>query len=264
MNNSLFSKFAPLIKSMSLDEIEREVQQPVRLRVEAAEFRGKRLEVGYAPFDFINRDARVVIVGMTPGRQQMRNAIIEARRLLLAGNSLEEAARAAKVFASFSGPMRGNLVQMLDAVGVPNLLGISTTGALWNGGASAVQFTSALRYPVFVDNANYSGTPDMLKTPFLANQLRSWFASEMADLSTALFVPLGPKVATALNVLADEVGISLTQVLSGLPHPSGANGERIAYFLGRKDRSSLSAKTDPVSLDVARDNLLRQIAILRG
>ena len=27
------------------------------------------------------------------------------------------------------------------------------------------------------------------------------------------------------------------QMLSGLPHPSGANSERIQYFLGRKDAS---------------------------
>lgn len=264
MNNSLFSLYAPVIQGMSLDEIESEVLKPNRLQIEATDFRGKRLEVAYAPFDFVNHNARVVIVGMTPGRQQMRNAIIEARRLLLAGSSLSEAVQGAKVFASFSGAMRVNLVQLLDAVGVHTVVGIPTTAALWNGNSSSVHFTSALRYPVFVNGANYSGAPDMVTTPFLANQLRAWFGSEMADLSTALFVPLGPKVGAALKILAKEVGINPAQVLSGLPHPSGANGERIAYFLGRKHRSTLSAKTNPGSLDAARDGLLRQIASLKG
>ena len=37
-----------------------------------------------------------------------------------------------------------------------------------------------------------------------------------------------------------------------MPHPSGANAERISYFLGRKPRERLSAKTDPHKLDGAR------------
>jgi hypothetical protein len=44
-----------------------------------------------------------------------------------------------------------------------------------------------------------------------------------------------------------------------LPHPSGANAERIAYFLGNKDRKALSEKTDPLKLDRAKTELLSRI-----
>lgn len=40
-----------------------------------------------------------------------------------------------------------------------------------------------------------------------------------------------------------------------IPHPSGANAERIAYLLGQKPRDRLSAKTDPTRLDAARASL---------
>jgi len=51
--------------------------------------------------------------------------------------------------------------------------------------------------------------------------------------------------------------------LHGLPHPSGANAERIAYFLGRKDRSALSAKTDAARLDAINRDLKKRVASLR-
>jgi hypothetical protein len=45
-------------------------------------------------------------------------------------------------------------------------------------------------------------------------------------------------------------------VLNGLPHPSGANAERIAYFLGKKAKESLSVKTNPATLDSAKCKLI--------
>lgn len=205
-----------------------------------------------------------MIVGQTPGRQQMRNALLEAHRQLAAGKGIGEARAAAKVFASFSGPMRSNLVSMLDEIGVPGTIGLSTTASLWTRDQHLVHFTSALRYPVFIDGANYSGSPDILTTEPLLHQLRTYFAAEMQQLRGALFVPLGPKVTAAIERVAGELGIDRTQVLSGLPHPSGANGERIAYFRGLKERSTLSAKTNPNILDEARSLLVEKITRLTG
>jgi len=263
METELFSRFAPVIRSMSIAELDREIEAPSSLRLETARVGSKIVEVAYAPFDFINLQARIVIVGLTPGRQQMRNALHEARRLLLSGSSTAAALEGAKVFASFSGAMRTNLVDLLDFVGVPQVLGLSTSASLWNGDARIVHFMSALRYPVFVDGKNYSGSPDMLKTPMLAGQLRRWFGAEMAALPNALFVPLGPNVGVALEAIAREAGVGLDRVLSGLPHPSGANAEGIAYFLGRKPRNALSVKRNPDKLDAMREKLVRQLGSLR-
>jgi len=48
----------------------------------------------------------------------------------------------------------------------------------------------------------------------------------------------------------------------GLPHPSGANAERIAFFLERKRREDLSAKVDPVKLVAARTALVEKVSQL--
>ena len=44
--------------------------------------------------------------------------------------------------------------------------------------------------------------------------------------------------------------------------PSGATAERVAYFLGRKERSALSSRTNARQIDAARATLLAQMAAL--
>lgn len=150
-----------------------------------------RISVDYAPFEYIEPNARLVIVGITPGAQQARNALCEARRLLLAGQNEAQAIKAAKTFASFSGPMRSNLVAMLDYVGVPALLNINSTAELWSHRSDLVHFTSALRYPVYLDSKNYSGTPSMTAVQILSSMLEKFLSEEAKALPNALWVPFG-------------------------------------------------------------------------
>ena len=75
-------------------------------------------------------------------------------------------------------------------------------------------------------------------------------------------VPLGPKVGDAVEFAAGKAGLDRNQVLAGVPHPSGANAERIAFFLGRKARQALSPKVRPERLIAVRTELKAKIAIL--
>jgi hypothetical protein len=216
----------------------------------------------YAPFDHVNDSARLVIVGLTPGAQQAANALRAAQNALLSGDDNAKASERAKIFASFSGPMRSNLVAMLDDVGIARWLGLSTTAKLWGDEAQLVHFTSALRYPVFVDGTNWSGTPDLLRTAMMRSWLEAYTGAELAQFKDAAFVPLGPKVAGALYHLAQAGNIRRDQILDGMPHPSGANAERIAYFLRRKPIDRLSTRTNPIPIDTARKCLIEKVAAL--
>jgi hypothetical protein len=178
---------------------------------------------------------------------------------LLAGADLATAARIAKQTASFSGPMRANLIAMLDHFRVNRVLGVPSCAELFGAGAKLVHYTSALRYPVFVDGDNYGGTPPMTANPLLRRQLMAWFAEEARALPHALFVPLGGKVSDAVRLLAREGIIDPERVLDGLQHPSGANAERIAYLIGRKPRDRLSPKTNAATIDAAREFLSARI-----
>jgi hypothetical protein len=247
---------------MTDTELAAEIERPQRLLLGGVMAGRKRIEIAYFPVGEVNVDAHIVIVGLTPGRQQMRNALIEARRCLRAGSSEADTLAAVKVCASFSGPMRANLVAMLDSIGVNRLLNLQSTASLWEGDVSLVHFTSALRFPVFVDGENYSGTPSMFTTPLLREPLMTGFAAQAATLRQAIFVPLGPTVGRAVEFAAEKSRLDHNRVLVGLPHPSGANAERIAFFLGRKAQHALSAKVRPERLIAARAELEAKIAKL--
>jgi hypothetical protein len=220
------------------------------------------ITIAYAPFDYVPLHADLVIVGITPGRTQAINAIAAACTALQAGKENKEASRLAKITGSFSGPMRANLISILDHVGLASALRIATCTTLFDPDRESVHLTSALRYPVFVGGANYNGSPDMLRTPLLKSMIDTCLADEARRLSKAIWLPLGPQPARALDYLCSRSLLDRGQVLDGLPHPSGANAERIAYFTGRKTRASLSSKTNPDTLDAALKRLRRQVADL--
>ncbi len=217
------------------------------------------LTVEYAPFDHVEEGAELVIVGLTPGRQQAANALEALASELKMGTSAKLALERAKRTASFSGPMRANLIAMLDEIGVPALYGRASAAEFFSDRQSRVHFTSALRYPVYLEGKNYSGTPDPLSQPILKVMIETHLAEEAKRLRAAIWVPLGQHAEAALLHLASSGGLPRANILVGLPHPSGANAERIAYFLGRKDRASLSAKTNAARLDEAKRRLLEQV-----
>lgn len=248
------------LPSLSSAELDREIAAPARLVLDRARARSYELVEAWAPFDHINTNARLVLVGLTPGRHQMGEALRAARTALVQGASEAEALAAAKVYASFSGPMRANLVALLDTIGVAARLGLGSTAELWGRASHLVHFTSALRYPVFRNGANWSGSPGPLAVPMLRARIETTLAAEIGALAPdALFVPLGPKAAEALAHAAGIAGVGRERILVGLPHPSGANAERIAVFLGRKAPGAASAQTDAARLLAARATLATQV-----
>lgn len=215
-----------------------------------------RLSVYRSMFDHIEHGARLVIVGITPGAQQRDFADAAYAAALRRGQSLAEAAQTAKFAASFGGAMRKNLIATLDHAGAARMLGISSTAALFDPATRGLaHFTSALRYPVFIDGENYNGQVPMLGSPLLRTMVDTLLAEEASLLRTAIWQPLGDKPAAALAYLVGRGIINAAQVAPSLPHPSGANAERIAYFLGRKEASDLSAKTRADRIDALRSEL---------
>jgi hypothetical protein len=116
---------------------------------------------------------------------------------------------------------------------------------------------------VFVSGKNYNGAaPNMLTTPLLQAQILDYFALEAGATPDALYVPLGPKVSLALSWLARRGVLDEARILHGIPHPSGANAERIAYFLGRKGKAALSSRTNGNQIDADRLALREKMAAL--
>lgn len=257
MVSTTFARFRPIITAAS----ETEIHQDVTLGGKLTLAREDGFEVTYAPFEHIVSTAQVVIVGITPGAQQAGNALAEVRRQILAGADDAAALEAAKVHGSFSGPIRDGLVGMLDHVGLNQRLGIPTCDRLWDSYAHLAHFTSALRYPVFRDGKNYNGNPVARRPAILREYVETCLAEEARALPRALWIPCGGKAAAALQWLVRMGALDAERVCLGMLHPSGANAERVQYFLGiGRARADLSSKTNPDLIDRAKEAMIAKVA----
>jgi hypothetical protein len=193
-----------------------------------------RLRVVWAPCDHVNSAARIAIVGITPGWQQLEIAYASAQRSLAAGLSYADACERAKAEASFAGAMRKNLVRMLDEIGVARALELETTGNLFGAPCEDLHTTSALRYPVFLDGKNYNGhTPHALKNGYLRSMVETVLGPELEEIAPALVVPLGKAASECVRHAIHCTGAQVS-LLDGFPHPSGANGHRARNFEEQK------------------------------
>lgn len=264
MTDNLALQMGDLVARMTASELEQEIKAPVKLRLQREDCRGKTIEIAWAPFDHVNAGAAVAIVGITPGRQQMGNALRSYREARQKGIAHLEALSIAKVHASFSGDLRSHLVDMLDHIGLNGWLGLASSAALWDTRTDLAHFTSSLRYPVFINGKNYTGDgPRMLKAASLRKTVETVLAAELAALpSHTVIVPLGGKVDEALMHAAALVpGFDTNRLLCGLPHPSPGNRGEIYPFLGLPSREG-RVRPVPASIGERREALRQKVAQL--
>lgn len=199
------------------------------------------IEIYYAPHnEYINPRAKVFIVGITPGFNQMSTAIAEARKELEVSDNIEEIQYKCKVAGRFSGSLRKNIISMLNEIELNKVLEIEDCGELFGEKDYLLHTVSLIPYSVFVKKANYTGhTPKLIKSDFLMKYVYDNFLSEIKsldDFENILLIPLGKAVEEVLCKLQEEGFISERQIIKGFPHPSGANVNRIPQLNENKDR----------------------------
>ena len=180
-------------------------------------------------FSYINPNAEIVIVGITPGNSQLANS--------REGKSMREIKRE----NAFAGNMRPNLIAMLDHIGINTLLHIESCSTLWTDDFDKVDMTSLLMDATYVINKNgkeemFKDTSKIFKSPKLSNMLNNGFKKNCDSYTNVkLYIACGPGVYTILKQLQDDKVISVPVV--GIAHPSGANMGRIQKYLGKGTNS---------------------------
>ena len=191
----------------------------------------------YAPFEYLNTKARLILVGITPGNTQMNHALNAARLAISDNTPVNDAIREIKKQGSFSGAMRSNLVNTLNRLGYQYKLGITCASELWGGANHLVHFCSLLKYPVFLNGKDYNGKPKVHKDPFLRKMMLDHFVNDLVALPhDAALVPLGDTVLEVLvwlkqqNLVPQDLPTFEGRYIAP-PHPSGANAESVALLL---------------------------------
>ena len=179
------------------------------------------IEIYYAPFDYINPQAKIVIIGITPGLQQM----IQSFQAIKDGKSLREV----KDLSSFKGSMRTTLVKFLDELKINNILKIQSCESLFNINNKYLHSTSLVKYPVFDKGKNYSGV-NILKKKILLDFIEDNFLKELEVFQGNIIVPLGNSVSSTIDYLNTKHQLKLKCFLKGFPHPSGLNARKNIQF----------------------------------
>ena len=130
--------------------------------------RKDNIEIYYAPFDYINSKAKIMIVGITPGLQQM----LQSFEAVNDGKSLKKV----KDLSSFKGSMRTTLIKYLDVLKINKKLRIKSCESLFNINSKYLHSTSLIKYPVFDKGRNYSGS-GLLKKKILLDFLEAHFVT---------------------------------------------------------------------------------------
>ncbi|MCK2000469.1 hypothetical protein MZM54_03560 [[Brevibacterium] frigoritolerans] len=217
---SKFNQFKDLIQSLPSLSEENILSEKFLLEKDEK----KQLEIYYAPFEYVNERAKVVIVGITPGIKQMMPSFSTVFNYKIQTVDDDEILSQVKNNSSFEGPTRKNLVQMLDELGLHEYLNLSSTNELFNEASHLVHTTSVITYPVFHRGGNYSGsTLNILKTELLKKYVTSQFATELSDMDNPLIIPLGVKVSRVFDYLVERQILNPNLILNGFPHPSGSN-----------------------------------------
>lgn len=229
-----FEWFKEAIYSLSIPFKKEEIVSEQFLLEKSEE---KNLAIYYAPVEYINEDATILIVGITPGFHQMQRAYSAAVHVKEMLNDNEKILHQAKMASSYEGPMRKNLIHMLDELELPKYLGLSSSVELFGIANHLVHTTGLIPYPVFYKNKNYTGSnPNILKTGMLFKYVIECFVNDLHYLKDPIIIPLGVTVSNVLLHLANKNLLNGKLLLTGFPHPSGANGHRYKQFAINKER----------------------------
>ena len=187
--------------------------------------------------EYLNKHAKIFIIGITPGFQQMNKSIAVARRCLKENLSIDEVSYICKREARFFGVLRNNLIQMLDYLDLNNMLDLESCEELFEDKDFLLHTTSLIPYAVFINEKNYTGhSPKIMKNKLLTSFLEEYFKPQAEVLENALIVPLGKGVEEILWEYTRARIFKESNVLFGFPHPSGANGHRIHQLNSNKDK----------------------------
>src|SRR3546814_11885789 len=103
MTYPIAERYADLIASTPLDRLWPDSGEPADGLLMARGVAASQLvSVHYAPFDYVNRAPRVIILGITPGRQQARMATASFGARLRAAVPLKDTLRPTKGYPSIA------------------------------------------------------------------------------------------------------------------------------------------------------------------
>lgn len=217
----------------------------------------------YAPFDWVNKQADVMLVGLTPGPAQARIAWQSFIAAMQAGCGVEEASRQAKQAAAFQNPggqMRRTIAEQMDHFGMNGLLGIESCEDLFDKAATRAHYTSVLRHPVWKDKGGSMSGEEIMRSARLREIVDQYMTKELVLAPDAWVVTLGKEVDLVIDDLVQRGRLSRDRVLSGLKNPSSQQKNRHNCLLGKVDHRTCHRMVGCADVQARSEALHRKVA----
>jgi hypothetical protein len=187
----------------------------------------------YVPFEYVNKSAKLAIVGITPGPNQIAAAYAQTRNLLLRDLPEADVLREAIKAGAFKGGMRDNLITILKHFDLARRLGIEDEATLWTSSAGLLHSTSVVPHAAFKRGQCFNGPfSEVMRSRLLREIFETCFVPTLSELSAECrFLALGATPLDALKWCADRRIIARDQILGACPHPSPSSGNQVKYFV---------------------------------
>jgi hypothetical protein len=196
-------------------------------------------EIYYTPFEWTNPQAKLVVVGITPGPTQLQMAYRTVSSKIKVGLDDEGILKAAKEHGAFGGAtMRPNLVRMMEHFGFAELFGVDIVEDFWGKSADVFMGTSVVPHAAFRRGKPFAGSfDDIMKTNVLTECFLYDFVPSLKDVpDDAKFVALGETPLRALAWCVRYGHLKESQVMGAFAHPSTSGGSAVDAYLGLKTR----------------------------
>lgn len=229
----------------------------------------------YIPFEHVNKEAKLVIVGITPGPNQLELAYESAQRMIKAGKTESETLIEIKKHGAFgSNTMRPNLVKMLNHFGFDQILGVSDINSLWGSNSKLLHSTSVIPHAAFdvkqgQDSPFAKNFEDVIKCKIFHECFMDCFVPSLQEInSDALYIGLGRCPEQALSWCVEQGYLKKEQVLGAFSHPSTTGGSSVGYYLREVKLEHLKPKNPVRSraawLDSAYENMSKNTSLIKN
>ena len=103
------------------------------------------INIYYAPHnEFVNKKAKIFVIGITPGWTQTQIAFKTANEGLVNNIEIIDILKKCKYNSRFSGSMRKNLIDMLDQIGLNKKFHLDSSSELFNEDNNLLHTTSLI------------------------------------------------------------------------------------------------------------------------
>lgn len=167
----MFDKYYKLIKKLTSFNKKDILNDKFKLYGE------NNIKIYYAPHnEIINEQAKIFIVGITPGWTQTCIAYETAHNGLINNLAPEQIKKECKRNSRFAGSMKKNLIDMMNEINIDKKLGIESCSELFEDNDYLLHTTSIIPYPVFINNKNYTGSnPKIMDNETLYSYVKKYF-----------------------------------------------------------------------------------------